>query len=1006
MWFEVLEDRVLLASDLDPALQSVIKTGAASAGTLVDVLHDRIFERVIHRTQPLIANALQVKDTANDQLNVLSNTVQTALATLSAQPEVTSANVTAALTTALNTLVGGALQSVTVTAGAPTLEEIRYTLTLDGKIVDRTVPFDLGLSSVLTATGGNVDVDLGYTTQIVLGFRTAFGVFIDTASANEFNLDLAVTMASPQLTGRMGPLRLTATDNANQAEAPTGLVANFTVNLTDTDNRLRTADVGSLQVAANLSGDATVNLKLLTDLSSTQLPSLSTDLLIQWHVNESPDMALSSWGDVPVISFSDVTLDAGSFFNNLVAPVFDQIDAALTPVQPVLEVLSTRMPVLSEIAGEDITLAEVIEELGGEDANLGIISAVADFYILYQDLSNIAQTGTVVLGSFTIGNNANGTPVDARILSSLTSVTEANFAEVVRMDPTTADPVVGQFLTSTRQDSFEGGFEFPILELAQTAFDLFLGKDVDLFRLDLPVLKADFPFSLPFIPVIPPLGIRFSGEFAIGADLGFGYDTSGLRQWANTNFDPVEEELVFDGFFFRDQLNGQDNPELFVQARVQAAAEVNVAFAGVGVGAAIIATVGLDLRDRVVDGKVHPSEVEQNIVDLGPLCGLFEHTGSIDAALTAYAKLGIGPISVEVSRDLITVRLIDFTFPCTPGGEPVLAHLDEDTNELTLFTGPLAYKRYEQLPVEFRPEEPDIDETYIVRKIGEEEGTGLDILEVRAFGKSEFFTGVSSVVADGGKGNDIIQLNQSASAVAYFDGGPGNDRLVAGSGGGILHGDSGSVAGIDGDDEIGGYGGFFQLFGDGGNDLIHGGPIGDLMSGGDGDDLMFGNGGDDIMGGGFGRDLMHGGVGVDVMSGNDDDDDVRGDEDRDVLFGNDGNDILRGGEGNNEAWGGIGNDFIHTLGGVDLIYGEAGDDEVLAGAGIDTVYGGSENDEIHGEAGDDLLFGEAGVDTIFGDADNDTLHGGTEGDEIHGGTGNDFRLWRRRCRLDLRRRRR
>src|SRR4051812_30870074 len=73
MWFEVLEERVLLASDLSTGLQNTIKTGAAAAGTLVDALHDRIFDRVIQRSQPLIGNALQVKDTANDKLNVLSN---------------------------------------------------------------------------------------------------------------------------------------------------------------------------------------------------------------------------------------------------------------------------------------------------------------------------------------------------------------------------------------------------------------------------------------------------------------------------------------------------------------------------------------------------------------------------------------------------------------------------------------------------------------------------------------------------------------------------------------------------------------------------------------------------------------------------------------------------------------------------------------------------------------------------------------------------------------------
>src|SRR4051794_3432892 len=74
MWFEVLEERVLLASDLDVGLQNIVKAGAANAFSLVDTIHDRIFDRVLQRTQPLIGNALQVKDTVNDKLNVLSTT--------------------------------------------------------------------------------------------------------------------------------------------------------------------------------------------------------------------------------------------------------------------------------------------------------------------------------------------------------------------------------------------------------------------------------------------------------------------------------------------------------------------------------------------------------------------------------------------------------------------------------------------------------------------------------------------------------------------------------------------------------------------------------------------------------------------------------------------------------------------------------------------------------------------------------------------------------------------
>ena len=922
--------------------------------------------------------------------------MQNAIATLSGQLEVTSADVTSAITGALNSLLpSGALDSFSVIAGSPMPQEIRYTIMLDGTIVDRDAAFNLGLPSVLTTTSGDVHVALGYTTQLVLGFSTTTGVYVDTAAASDFALDMVVTSPSLQLSGKLGILPFTA---VNGATVPaTGLSGVFSVDFVDADNHLHTSDVAGLGVNSVLTGDATVNLDLTTDLGSALFPTLYANLRIDWPVNEPPNVPLTSWGDVPQVSFNNIGLDVGSFFQSFVGPVFDQIDQALAPVQPVLELLSTPIPVLSDVVGHDVTVAELATTVlpfftHNPNSNLDMLETLVEFYALYQDLGNLAGSGMMSLGSFHIDG-------DVRGLSSLENVTLT-----IIDPPSDSNPKVTEFLARTHASAFQSELAFPILENPQKVFDVLLGRDVELFHFNLPTLTAGFGVSA-YIPIFGFFGVRIGGSFDVGIDLGFGYDTSGLRQWSQTNFDPAEEDKVLDGFFLIDLHDGVDSPEAFVQARIDVSAEANVGVADVGIGGAIIATVGLDLRDRVIDGKVHPSEILANIAELGPLCGIFEHTGSVDVALTAYADVGVGPFSVGVSIDIITVRLADFTFPCTPGGTPTLAHLDEDTHELTLFTGPEAIRRYSESSVDdpidplFWPAEPDMDETYLIRWVAEDQDTGLDILEVSAFGKKEYFTGVSTIIADGGKGNDIIQIGDDVNAVAYLDGGPGNDRLIAGKGGGVIHGDGGAVAGAEGDDEIGGYGGFLQLYGDGGNDIIHGGADGDLISGGDGDDLIFGNGGVDVIGGGAGNDLIDGGADNDILSGNVGNDDIRGSDGNDTIYGQElngtlspgeeDNDILRGGEGDNTVWGGFGDDAIYTLSGVDTIHGEAGIDTIFAGEGIDTVYGGDGNDEIHGEGGNDQLFGEAGADKIYGDAGDDTIHGGTEDDEIHGGTGND-----------------
>ena len=297
MWFEALEERVMLDSDLSAQVQNVIRSGVSNAGVLVDGLHDRLFDRVLHRDQPLIGNALQVKDTADDKLNAVSARVQSALQTLVTDTEITSVEVKNALTTSLNTLIPtGALQSFTILHTLASPNEVRYAISLTGTIVDRTVPFNLGLNSVFTSLSGEIHVGLEYTAQIVVGFSSTAGVFLDTSATDDFVLDFDVTSPGLDLGLRMGILRFQAENNTTGPA--TGIEAQFKVQLAN-DTQLTVSELAGLGVTANLQGNAVVNLKLTTDLGSANLPSLSTTLLINWQINESPDVALSALGRRP-----------------------------------------------------------------------------------------------------------------------------------------------------------------------------------------------------------------------------------------------------------------------------------------------------------------------------------------------------------------------------------------------------------------------------------------------------------------------------------------------------------------------------------------------------------------------------------------------------------------------------------------------------------------------------------------------------------------------------------
>ncbi len=165
----------------------------------------------------------------------------------------------------------------------------------------------------------------------------------------------------------------------------------------------------------------------------------------------------------------------------------------------------------------------------------------------------------------------------------------------------------------------------------------------------------------------------------------------------------------------------------------------------------------------------------------------------------------------------------------------------------------------------------NLDENFSISHVS---GTaGNETLIVTAFGVSETYTGVSSISADFGNGNDIFVAAPGVLVSATIYGGAGNDTLVySGSGSGALYGGSGddvltlgsgvaagSAYGGDGNDqltaEITGPVGV-SLYGEAGNDTLAGGAGSDILSGGDGNDILQGRGGADAITGGAGNDTL------------------------------------------------------------------------------------------------------------------------------------------------------
>jgi len=183
----------------------------------------------------------------------------------------------------------------------------------------------------------------------------------------------------------------------------------------------------------------------------------------------------------------------------------------------------------------------------------------------------------------------------------------------------------------------------------------------------------------------------------------------------------------------------------------------------------------------------------------------------------------------------------------------------------------------------------------MVQSISVEGGSDPNLIDLSTI-DSSVFTGLTSVVINGGDGNDTllgtVDLNDTLiggdgadiligqSGSNLIDGGDGNDIITggdegAGSGDRILGGDGkDSITSGDGDDTIDAGTGLNGLNGGDGNDLLLGGTSQDTILGGAGNDTLLGNAGNDVLMGDAGDDLLNGQTGADTLGGGDGDDTI------------------------------------------------------------------------------------------------------------------------------------
>ena len=179
---------------------------------------------------------------------------------------------------------------------------------------------NFGLPGLDFQTSGTAQTQLTYDLNVIGTVDAAGASF----SASEPN--------GPALTVSLGVTAPTFTADAILGDLQFG-VANNTSLVNGVDNA--TSLLGTFSLDANggatFTGDANLNLNLTSDMGTAALPSVSANLIGGWHfgaTNVDPADP-TTFGDTPTIALDNVTFKLGSFVDNVIDPIIDDVNAVL-----------------------------------------------------------------------------------------------------------------------------------------------------------------------------------------------------------------------------------------------------------------------------------------------------------------------------------------------------------------------------------------------------------------------------------------------------------------------------------------------------------------------------------------------------------------------------------------------------------------------------------------------------------------------------------------------------
>ncbi|MFO1501735.1 MAG: hypothetical protein U1G07_25725 [Verrucomicrobiota bacterium] len=285
------------------------------------------------------------------------------------------------------------------------------------------IDFDLGIDALGLSVDGAVQVEIGFDFQLHFVISTSEGFYFVTNDDIVFDVpgippaqdprgDLVVnfnvTIPDFSAKGNLLFLEVEASDDRDGVDAngrrrdPSSFSGYFIVDLKDpigTDGKLTVGDMTSGRslgdfLSAQLGATAEVNLDL--DISfggSAAFPRLLAELDVDWSWDSDP----AAEGDLD-IHLNNIQIDVGTFLGKFVIPILKQIQQVTGPFQPVVDILSQRLPVLSDLAGKKITLIDLAAAFGFLSPN------TAKFIDALVTIADLANDATVTSGGEVLVN--------------------------------------------------------------------------------------------------------------------------------------------------------------------------------------------------------------------------------------------------------------------------------------------------------------------------------------------------------------------------------------------------------------------------------------------------------------------------------------------------------------------------------------------------------------------------------------------------------------------------